>query len=243
MRARSVLVMGASLWLAWTSQALAVSESDQVTQEEWDQALAVAGVPSEVLYAMGVQESGTTFGGQRRLAPWPWVLNVNGKGRYFRTRAEAQAALDDEVAKGNQRVAVGMLQIYLKYNGHRVDDPRSLLAPTVNLRVAAEVLQDCGKGYPDVFDKVACYYSGDTDEAGIWYAAEVFKRAGLAVPRGIRVPASRPGEGTKRSRLPPYMVAVNGTPKVSAWDEGFLHRISRSDSGDDRVIVIEGATP
>lgn len=133
--AKRVAALAATL--LWSSCAGAVSEHDQVSREEWERALKVADVPAEILYAIGLQESGTTLGGQRGFAPWPWVLNVNYRGRYFRTRDEARDALALEVKRGNQNVAVGMLQIYLRYNGHRVSDPLTLLDPSVNLQVVA----------------------------------------------------------------------------------------------------------
>ena len=42
-----------------------------------------AGVPSEVLYSVALQESGTRLRGQ--LVPWPWTLNVAGAGYRFAT--------------------------------------------------------------------------------------------------------------------------------------------------------------
>lgn len=50
-----------------------------------------AGVPSEVLYSVALQESGTRLRGQ--LVPWPWTLNVAGAGYRFATRSDACKAL------------------------------------------------------------------------------------------------------------------------------------------------------
>lgn len=48
-----------------------------------------AGVPSPVLYAVALQESGARLRG--RLIPWPWTLNVAGRAERYATRAEACA--------------------------------------------------------------------------------------------------------------------------------------------------------
>ena len=226
--------------LLWAPLAGAVTERDQVSPAEWDRALQVAQVPSEVLYAIGLQESGTTLGGKRGFSPWPWVLNVNEKGRYFRTREEAAAALAEEVAKGNRRVAVGMLQIHLRWNAFRVSDPLTLLDPSVNLRVAAEVLQECGKRFQDVFGKLACYYSGDIDEEGRWYARQVLRRAGQPAPAYAAAPArgSRPAVTTP----PAYMVAALA-PTRTEEDAAFLRAFARDADTERRVVLLGEDTP
>ncbi|MBF3059975.1 lytic transglycosylase domain-containing protein, partial [Pseudomonas aeruginosa] len=48
-----------------------------------------AGIPSTVLYAVALQESGIRRNG--RIVPWPWSLNVAGQSRRFATRADACA--------------------------------------------------------------------------------------------------------------------------------------------------------
>jgi hypothetical protein len=224
--------------LRWATGVAAMTTRDQVTLTEWNAALEEADVPSEILYAIGLQESGTTLGGQRNYAPWPWVLNVNNEGRYFKSKEDARAALAREVERGNRNVAVGMLQIHLRYNGYRVDNPLTLLEPAVNLRVAAEVLRECGKSYRDTFSKVACYYSGDVDAAGHGYAAQVFRRAGL---RGTAVTTVRRDASTWRR--PPSLWAAASAPLVSDDDIAFLKSLRRTTDPEPRVIVLDGLTP
>lgn len=224
--------------MLWATSASAMTTRDQVTLKEWNAALEEADVPSEIMYAIGLQESGTTLGGQRNYAPWPWVLNVNNEGRYFKSKEEARAALAREVERGNRNVAVGMLQIHLRYNGFRVEDPLSLLEPSVNLRVAAAVLRECGKAYPDTFRKVACYYSGDVDAAGHGYATQVFRRAGL---QGTAATTARRNAATRRR--PPSFWAAASKPLVSVDDIAFLKSLRRTTDPEPRVILLDGLTP
>lgn len=225
--------------LLWATGVAAMTTRDQVTLTEWNAALEESDVPSEILYAIGLQESGTTLGGQRNYAPWPWVLNVNNEGRYFKSKEDARAALAREVERGNRNVAVGMLQIHLRYNGYRVDNPLALLEPAVNLRVAAEVLRECGKTYRDTFSKVACYYSGDVDAAGHSYATQVFRRAGLQ--HGARTSAvSRAPSTQRRTRS---FLAAAPSPDVSVDDAAFMRALARTAGHETRVIVLDGMTP
>ena len=44
-----------------------------------------AGIPSTVLYAVALQESGVRR--DDRIVPWPWSLNVAGQSRRYATRS------------------------------------------------------------------------------------------------------------------------------------------------------------
>lgn len=176
-------IIGVAVLLGVAANATA---QDHVSPQSWAEAIKVADIPGNILFAMSLRESGTTFKGKREYAPWPWVLNigrketavvdgeektkVNYRAKYFETKEDARAALEDEVAAGNRWVAVGMYQIHLRFNAHRVENVLDLIDPTTNLKVAAEVLKDCGKRYASVDERLSCYYSGDVDDAGIGYA-------------------------------------------------------------------------
>ncbi|MCW5712327.1 transglycosylase SLT domain-containing protein [Shinella sp.] len=100
-----------------------------------------AGVPSPVLYAIALQESGIRKGG--RVVPWPWTLNVSGAGRRFDTKAAACAGLQQAIREAPlTRVDVGLGQINLGYQQHRYDHPCDLLDPYRNLVIAAEILKE-----------------------------------------------------------------------------------------------------
>jgi len=230
------------------------SEDYFITKDQWINAVQIAGVPSEVLYAMSLQESGTTFKGKRDYAPWPWVLNVRStetyiedgetktrkvnKAKFFETREEARRYLSEEIKNGNQYVAVGMYQIYLKFNGHYVGDSLSLLDPGVNLYVAAKVLEECGLRFQSMKEKLGCYYSGDYDEEGKSYADNVVriaKRWGKPyVMRASTVGGEAEGKIT--------MVASVEPARSKKYNE-FLQVLKKRGRAEKttRMIVVEGA--
>ena len=94
--------------LTTNSWAASLEEDESVRAGDWLRAVEISGVPSDVLFAMSLKESGTTFNRQRAYAPWPWVLNIEEKAHYYLTKQKALEALRAEVEKGNERVAVGM---------------------------------------------------------------------------------------------------------------------------------------
>ncbi|MDR3212495.1 MAG: transglycosylase SLT domain-containing protein [Azoarcus sp.] len=100
-----------------------------------------AGVPSPVLYAVALQESGMKLHG--RLIPWPWTLNVAGQAERYATRAEACAGLRRALDRtAGKRIDAGLGQINLGYHAHRVAQPCDLLDPYRNLAIAAEILRE-----------------------------------------------------------------------------------------------------
>ena len=100
-----------------------------------------AGIPSTVLYAVALQESGIRRNG--RIVPWPWSLNVAGQSRRFTTRADACAGLQQAMrATPHTRIDAGLGQINLGYHQQRYVSPCDLLDPYRNLAIAAEILKE-----------------------------------------------------------------------------------------------------
>lgn len=100
-----------------------------------------AGVPSPVLYAVALQESGVRLRG--RLIPWPWTLNVAGRAERYATRAAACAGLRRALAQTSaSHLDAGLGQVNLGHQAHRYDHPCDLLDPYRNLAIAAEILQE-----------------------------------------------------------------------------------------------------
>lgn len=104
-------------------------------------AAAQARVPPNVLYAVALQESGRRMAG--RVVPWPWTLNVAGQSRRYANRREACADLRRVLqVTPATRVDVGLGQLNVGHQRHRVRHPCELLQPYRNLRLAATILRE-----------------------------------------------------------------------------------------------------
>ncbi|WLD65570.1 lytic transglycosylase [Pseudomonas sp. OVF7] len=100
-----------------------------------------AGIPSTVLFAIALQESGIRVRG--RLLPWPWTLNIAGTPYRFATRQAACNALLQALARHNaKRVDAGLGQTNLGYHGQRFSSPCEALDPYRNLVVTAALLRE-----------------------------------------------------------------------------------------------------
>ena len=142
--------MAAAVATAWPARAAllvclwacaALSAAQEVPPPAYQLAAQQAGVPSPVLYAVALQESGAKLRG--RLIPWPWTLNVAGRAERYATQAEACTAIRRALARAPaHRVDIGLGQVNLGYHAHRYDQPCELLDPYRNLAVAAEILKE-----------------------------------------------------------------------------------------------------
>lgn len=101
-------------------------------------------VPPEVLYAVATAESAVRLNTGRR--PWPWTLNVAGKGFRFATRRAACNALVLAL-KETRVVDVGIAQLNVRWQpqlfgaGKRFSNPCDALNPYANLEEAARLLR------------------------------------------------------------------------------------------------------
>ncbi|WP_431822477.1 transglycosylase SLT domain-containing protein [Burkholderia sp. F1] len=128
------IVMGV---LYWSTPGIA----KEIPPPAYQLAAHAAGVPSPVLYAVALQESGTRLRGQLR--PWPWTLNVGGTPLRYKTRQAACTGLTDALHRVSaKRVDVGLAQINVGHQTHRGIAPCALLDPYRNLTIAATILRE-----------------------------------------------------------------------------------------------------
>lgn len=116
-------------------------QAGEVPPPAYQSAARQVGIPSAVLYAVALQESGTRLRG--RLIPWPWTLNVAGQSRRFATHEQACRGLKQALRQfPPTRVDVGLGQVNTGYQAHRFDQPCELLDPYRNLAIAADILRE-----------------------------------------------------------------------------------------------------
>ncbi|ABI58388.1 transglycosylase SLT domain-containing protein [Nitrosomonas eutropha] len=129
------------LWVLLLAAGLLTSHgyAQEVPPPAYQLAAQRVGIPSTVLFAVALQESGIRR--DNRIIPWPWSLNVAGQSYRYATRAEACTALLQTLREAAPtRVDVGLAQINLGYQKHRYNRPCDLLDPYANLAIAAAIL-------------------------------------------------------------------------------------------------------
>ena len=117
------------------------AQADELPPPAYQLAAHGADIPSAVLFAIALQESGVRVRG--RLLPWPWTLNIAGTPYRFANRQAACHALLQALAQHDAtRVDAGLGQTNLGYHRERFSSPCEALDPYRNLAVTAELLRE-----------------------------------------------------------------------------------------------------
>ncbi len=116
-------------------------------------------IPADIFYAIALTESGRSVGTDQVFRPWPWTLNIHGKGIFFRNRHSAWRATQAAIAQHQTLVDIGLMQVNWRYHRDRLIDPWRALDPHQNLQVAAEILLDCYERLTDWWASVGCYHA------------------------------------------------------------------------------------
>lgn len=129
------------LIVAWALAIGTGARADMLPPPAYQVIAAQAGIPSSVLFAIALQESGTRLRGHT--LPWPWTLNVAGEPQRFANRQQACAALMRALNRhDSRRIDVGLGQTNLGYHPKRYADACEALDPRTNLTVTATLLKE-----------------------------------------------------------------------------------------------------
>lgn len=95
-------------------------------------------VPLNVLRAVTRTETGRGSD----LRPWPWAVNMEGKGHWFETEGAARAFVFKHFKRGARKFDIGCFQINYKWHGHSFQSIEQMFDPIENARYAAQFLAD-----------------------------------------------------------------------------------------------------
>lgn len=137
---------------------LPISAFPGVISEGYRQVAQQEKVPAEALFSLALTESARKL--PQGLRPWPWTINVAGKGYRYSSREEAYQALTAFMRNHSlKRIDVGIAQVNLGWNGHRFASYWSAFEPYTNLRVAAQILRECYDAQPGSWmQATGCYH-------------------------------------------------------------------------------------
>ncbi|EBV2165563.1 lytic transglycosylase domain-containing protein [Salmonella enterica subsp. enterica serovar Eastbourne] len=190
MAARSVLMMlGGMVLLASAGGA---SSSSQIIPDAYRRIASEEKVPAESLYSLAMAESTrkTDWGAK----PWPWTINVAGKGYHYETREEAWEALLGFMQRYPlRRIDVGVAQVNLGWNGQHFPTFRDAFDPYTNLRAAARILRACYDARPGSWIRAAgCYHHPAGGQAANTYMAIVRSKLSQISPETTLTATAQP---------------------------------------------------
>ena len=133
-----------------------------------------AGLPAGLLLAIGRVESGRVDPATGRLAPWPFAVNVSGRGVLAPNRDAAIAEVRTAQAAGQGSVDVGCFQVSLLHHPWAFDSLEAGFDPVRNARYAAGFLASLRVG-AESWEAAAGRYHSKTPELAGPYAARVME--------------------------------------------------------------------
>ena len=96
-------------------------------------------IPKKLLSAIARVESGRRI--DKKIKPWPWSINVEGKSFFFRTKKEAIRAVKRYQKKGIRNIDVGCMQINLKAHPRAFPNLTKAFTPKHNVAYGAWFLK------------------------------------------------------------------------------------------------------
>ncbi|MFN4284065.1 MAG: transglycosylase SLT domain-containing protein [Alphaproteobacteria bacterium] len=99
------------------------------------------GIPSQLLAAVSLAESGRWDKQNSASFAWPWTVTAEGKGQFFASKAEAIAQVQALKARGIRNIDVGCMQINLMYHPNAFPDLETAFEPDSNVAYAAKFLR------------------------------------------------------------------------------------------------------
>lgn len=114
-------------------------------------------VPLAVLLAISLTETGRKRDGA--FQPWPWTVNMEGKGLWFATQKEAYDYAIGHFNRGARSFDVGCFQINYKWHGRAFDSVEAMFDPLTNARYAAKHLAELFEEKGNWQDAAGAYHS------------------------------------------------------------------------------------
>ena len=154
-------------------------------------------IPVHLLAAISTTETGRYHAGLGMALPWPWTINVEGKGYYYGSKAEAIAATQKFLRDGKRSIDVGCMQVNLKHHPKAFGNLNEAFDPATNVAYAARFLKSNYNEMGNWIQAAASYHSR-TSHLGRSYLVRVEKNWTSIVNK---VRAAR-GEGQLVSAAP-----------------------------------------
>jgi hypothetical protein len=140
------------------------NELPRLCDEAAARASAASGVPLSVLRAIALTETGRTRQGAFR--PWPWTVNMEGKGTWFDSYEEARDYVARHHGRGARSYDVGCFQINYRWHGQHFSSIEEMFNPDANAAYAARFLSELYAELGDWSRAAGAYHSRTPSFAG-----------------------------------------------------------------------------
>ncbi|MDQ2093980.1 transglycosylase SLT domain-containing protein [Rhodalgimonas zhirmunskyi] len=172
-------------------------------QEVCDQAAQIAadrsGVPVTVLQAITRTETGRKRNGH--FGPWPWTVNMEGRGVWFDSLDEARAYVFKNFKRGARSFDIGCFQINYKWHHQNFSSIDEMFDPQENANYAALFLKSLYKELGDWSEAAGAYHSRTPKHANRY--RQIFEKHRAKAPGEIQLATTAsPAAPTRKNAFP-----------------------------------------
>ena len=208
-------------------------------------------IPTHLLAAISTTESGRWHKGLGMAVPWPWTINVDGKGYYFSSKAEVITQTQNLIAQGKRSIDVGCMQVNLKHHSKAFKNLDEAFDPEINVAYAARFLRD---NYADLGDwiKATAAYHSRTQVYGQRYLVQIERSwnsivAKVAAARasqasGVPMTPTTSRQMSKTATTAKQVSAPQSVKNIQAARHERVIKVTDSPHRGSEILVIRGAT-
>ena len=210
------------------------------------------GIPVHLLAAIASTESGRYHRALGLNLPWPWTINVEGRGYFFDTKEDAIAAVKKLQERGIQSIDVGCMQVNLHHHPFAFANLEQAFDPAYNVAYAAQFLKQNFQEEGS-WRKATADYHSHTTFYGEPYAQLVYNAWGRIISKVADARAGRPILNVAASQTPlvhyHQQTMANASDIItrsrrSRYHAPHMHEISVSSdtSMESGVMIMRGNT-
>lgn len=208
------------------------------------QAARATGVPISVLKAISLTETGRKSNG--RFRPWPWTVNMEGKGFWFDSHAEALDYANKEFARGARSFDVGCFQINYKWHHQAFSSIDHMFEPLANALYAAEFLTSLYQQKGSWNAAAGAYHSLNPIYAKPYQARFETIRARFAAEDGLPLPEVSAQElaaatGGVDPALRQEVIRINTFPLLRGGSQGLMGSLVPPDAAAGLSLLASSA--
>ena len=185
------------------------------------QAERAEGIPTGLVHAVALAESGRWLADEGTTRPWPWTVTSGHDSFYLPSRSEALRKIHELQSEGRSNIDVGCMQVNLGYHGHEFASVAEALEPARNVAYAARFLKQLREETQSWSRATARYHSRHPDRGGA-YRDKVFRLWDELLLRNPTRPSIR---------LAGSSVAASPEPAPKAAERARMIVPGRSDAG------------
>ena len=116
-------------------------------------------LPNNILLAISLTETGRLV--DDMYIPWPWSLNVKGKGYYLDSKKQAINYALTNIKNFTKNVDIGCMQINYYYHGKKFKNFDDMKTPKINVLWAGYFLLDLREKYGTWKEAIMRYHSSN----------------------------------------------------------------------------------